>query len=93
MIDAPTGSGKSSVIAALLAARGERKVLVAVRTISQLQTFIRELSLVRKRQPSLKAAYLIGKRAMCPLPGEGDIYRRCEGVKAFSTTLMRQRAE
>lgn len=93
MIDAPTGSGKSSVVASLLAGRGERKVLVAVRTVSQLNTFIRELSLVRKKQPGLKVAYLIGKRSMCPLPGEGDVYRRCEGVKAFSTTLMRQRAE
>ena len=30
---------------------------------------------------------------MCPLGGEGDIYRRCEGVKAFSSSLMRERAE
>ena len=48
MIDAPTGSGKSSVISALLAESRGRKVLVAVRTISQLTTFMRELALVRK---------------------------------------------
>ncbi len=30
---------------------------------------------------------------MCPLGGEGDVYRRCEGVKAFSSSLMRDRAE
>ena len=41
MIDAPTGSGKSSVVAALLAERSGRKIFVAVRTISQLNTFIR----------------------------------------------------
>lgn len=92
MIDAPTGSGKSSVVAALLAARAGRKVLVAVRTVSQLDTFVRELALVRKKQPSLRYAYLIGKGSMCPLPGSGDTYRRCEGVKAFSTALMKERA-
>ena len=30
---------------------------------------------------------------MCPLGGDGDIYRKCEGVKAFSTSLMRDRAD
>jgi DNA excision repair protein ERCC-2 len=30
---------------------------------------------------------------MCPLGGEGDVYRRCEGVKAFSNSLMRDRAD
>ena len=40
MIDAPTGSGKSSVVSALLAESRGRKVLVAVRTISQLATFM-----------------------------------------------------
>jgi len=93
MIDAPTGSGKSSVIASLLAERKRRKVVVAVRTVSQLTTFIRELELIRKKKPDLKAVYLVGKRSMCPLGGEGDVYRRCEGVKAFSTSLMRDRAE
>ncbi len=93
MIDAPTGSGKSSVIASLLAGRKGRKVVVAVRTVSQLTTFIRELELVQKKKPDLKAVYLVGKRSMCPLGGEGDVYRRCEGVKAFSTSLMRDRAD
>jgi DNA excision repair protein ERCC-2 len=93
MIDAPTGSGKSSVISALLAESRGRKVLVAVRTISQLTTFMRELALVRKKRGGLKFAYLIGKSSMCPLGGEGDVYRRCEGVKAFSTALMRERAQ
>lgn len=93
MIDAPTGSGKSSVVSALLAESRGRKVLVAVRTISQLTTFMRELELVRKKRGNLKFAYLIGKSSMCPLRGEGDIYRRCEGVKAFSTALMRERAQ
>lgn len=93
MIDAPTGSGKSSVVASLLAERKGRKVLIAVRTVSQLTTFIRELELVKRKQPLLKAVYLVGKSSMCPLGGEGDVYRRCEGVKAFSSSLMRERAE
>jgi DNA excision repair protein ERCC-2 len=93
MIDAPTGSGKSSVVASLLAEGKKRKIVIAVRTISQLTTFIRELELVRKKQPQVKTVYLVGKKSMCPLGGEGDVYRRCEGVKAFSNSLMRDRAE
>src|SRR5512137_2007111 len=77
MIDAPTGSGKSSVVASLLAERNGRKVVIAVRTVSQLTTFIRELALVKQKQPSLKTVYLVGKSSMCPLGGEGDVYRRC----------------
>jgi DNA excision repair protein ERCC-2 len=93
MIDAPTGSGKSSVVASLLAERKKRKIVIAVRTVSQLTTFIRELELVRKKAPQIKTVYLVGKGSMCPLGGEGDIYRRCEGVKAFSNSLMRDRAD
>lgn len=93
MIDAPTGSGKSSVIASLLAERGRRKVLIAVRTKSQLATFLREAALIRKKHPGLKVAYLMGKGGMCPLRGGGDVYRRCEAVKTLSASLMRDRAE
>jgi len=93
MIDAPTGSGKSSVVSALLAASRGRKVIVAVRTISQLNIFTRELQMIREKHRGLKFAYLVGKSAMGPLGGEGDVYRRCEGVKAFSTALMRERAQ
>ncbi|MDD1729624.1 MAG: ATP-dependent DNA helicase, partial [Methanospirillum sp.] len=50
LIDAPTGSGKSSVVSALLAERGDRLIIVAVRTISQLATYIRELDLIRRKQ-------------------------------------------
>ncbi len=92
MIDAPTGSGKSSVLSAMLPEAGGRKVLVAVRTISQLHTFIRELELIRKHRHKLKYSYLIGKGTMCPMAREGDPYRLCEGLKTFSTALMRDRA-
>lgn len=93
MVDAPTGSGKSSVAAALLAARKDRKILIAVRTVSQLTTFIRELKMIREKHRALRFVYLVGKRNMCPLGGEGDVYRRCEGVKAFSLSLIKERAE
>lgn len=93
LIDAPTGSGKSSVISALLSERNDRKIIIAVRTISQLTTYIRELELIRKKQPGLKFSYLVGKGSICPLGGTGDIYRKCEAVKAFSTALIRERAE
>ena len=94
MIDAPTGSGKSSVISALLAKANGRKILIAVRTVSQLQIFTRELDMIRrKKKPNLKFTYLIGKGKMCPLGGFGDVYRKCETVKAFTTSLMQQRAE
>ena len=69
MVDAPTGSGKSSVVASLLAERKKRKIVIAVRTISQLTTFIRELELVKKKQPQIKTVYLVGKKSMCPLGG------------------------
>ena len=78
---------------ALLAERNGRKIVIAVRTVSQLTTFIRELELVKRKQPQIKTVYLVGKGSMCPLGGEGDVYRRCEGVKAFSNSLMRDRAE
>ena len=60
MIDAPTGSGKSSVVSALLAERAGKKIIIAVRTISQLTTFIRELELIRTRKRPLAYSYLIG---------------------------------
>jgi DNA excision repair protein ERCC-2 len=93
LIDAPTGSGKSSIVSALLSERGNRLVIVVVRTISQLATYVRELDLIRKKQPDLKYSYLIGKGSLCPLGGMGDVYRKCEAVKSFSTSLIKERAD
>lgn len=93
LIDAPTGSGKSSVLSALLAQANGRKIIVAVRTVAQLNIFIRELELIKRKQPRLKVSYLVGKRKMCMMGGEGDVYRMCEGLKTFSTSLMRERAQ
>ena len=81
MIDAPTGSGKSSAVAALLSERGSRKVIIAVRTISQLTTFIRELSLIKKKKPSVKIFISCRKiQFMSPWWGRGCLptMRRCK---------------
>lgn len=93
MIDAPTGSGKSSAVSALLSESNGRKVLIAVRTISQLNIFLRELELIRQKRVGLKYSYLVGKGSICQIRGAGDVYRMCEGVKSFSTSLMRERAQ
>lgn len=93
LIDAPTGSGKSSIVSAMLAQAHGRLVIIAVRTISQLNTFVRELALIRQKQPTLRYSYLMGKGSSCPLGGEGDIYRKCEVVKTLSTNLLKERAE
>ncbi|MDD1729120.1 MAG: ATP-dependent DNA helicase, partial [Methanospirillum sp.] len=41
----------------------------------------------------LKYSYLVGKGSLCPLGGIGDVYRKCEAVKAFSTSLIKERAD
>ncbi len=93
LVDAPTGSGKSSVAAALLAGKEGRKILIAVRTVSQLGVFLRELELIRQKRPDLTYSYLIGKGSLCPMGGRGDTYRRCEALKSLSTSLIRNRAD
>jgi len=93
MIDAPTGSGKSSAVSALMSESNGRKILIAVRTISQLNIFLRELELIRQKHGVLKYSYLVGKSSICQIKGVGDVYRLCEGVKSFSTSLMRERAQ
>ena len=87
MIDAPTGCGKSSVIAPILAKADGRKILIAVRTISQLQIFTRELELIRKKKkPDLKFTYLIGKGKCAPL---GDLGIPTANVKALRHSARR----
>jgi DNA excision repair protein ERCC-2 len=86
LVDAPTGSGKSSIVAALLSvlekkkASGEdKKILVAVRTKSQLNTFIKELERIRKEKRSdLTFCSLIGKQDLCLIPCKEDKYEVCK---------------
>lgn len=85
LINAPTGSGKSSTISAVLAATTVRPVVVAVRTVSQLNIFIRELQMIReKRQPGLKFAYVVGKGKVCRVYGEMGVNEKCKYIKKMS---------
>jgi len=93
MIDAPTGSGKSSVIASLLTERKKAEDRNRGPDHKPAHYVHPRTRTCEKKQPQIKTVYLVGKKSMCPLGGEGDVYRRCEGVKAFSNSLMRDRAE
>ena len=85
MIDAPTGSGKSSVIAPLLAEANGKKIFIAVRTISQLQIFIRELELIRQKDRYIHVPYHSFDSYLRVLQ-EAAINREVKGIK---TTLYR----
>lgn len=84
-VNAPTGSGKSSVVAAVLAATPTRPILVAVRTVSQLNIFVREMEMIRqKKQPGLKYCYILGKGKACQVFGEMGINQKCKAIKKKS---------
>lgn len=85
IINAPVGSGKSSCISAILAATEARPVIVAVRTVSQLNIFVRELQMIReKNNPALKFSYIIGKGKVCNVFGESGVNERCKMLKKCS---------
>jgi len=90
LIDAPTGSGKSSVIVPTIsyAKTHHKKVLIAVRTISQLKIFIKELNLMRIKNPDLTFSYLVGKNTMCPKCDEGNVYALCDMMKKHTIRSM-----
>jgi len=92
MIDAPTGSGKSSVIAPLLAKANGKKILVAVRTTTQLNIFINELNLIRKeKKPDLTYAYILGRGNVCPYKEiYPELHSACKKLKEKSGSLMNQ---
>ncbi len=86
MIDAPTGSGKSSVVAALLAARAGRKVLVAVRTVSQTR-YLRPRARARPDEAALAPLRLPDRQGVhVPAPGYG---RRLPAVRGRQGLLGR----
>ncbi|MFZ3169433.1 MAG: helicase C-terminal domain-containing protein [Candidatus Methanoperedens sp.] len=68
MIDAPTGSGKTSVIAPIFANKGDKKFIVTVRTNSQIEIYLKEITEICNRttkKPSI--AYIVGKEKLCKL--------------------------
>lgn len=67
MIDAPTGTGKTSCISAALAA-APGKIIVAVRTVSQIDIYIDEVKKIWDRtRHKPEIAYMVGKQKICPL--------------------------
>ena len=90
MVDAPTGSGKTSILSALLASRGDNRIVVAVRTVSQVSIYLDEIQKIRKntnKRP--KVAYLVGKDKTCLLRDELDsVYRGCDILKIMTRQLL-----
>ncbi|RZN35889.1 MAG: ATP-dependent DNA helicase [Methanosarcinales archaeon] len=89
-IDAPTGSGKTSVIAALLANRGKNKIVVVLRTVSQIGVYLDEIKKIREEtKHTPKVAYLVGKPKMCKLAGEFEnVYAGCDLMKIFTMDFL-----
>ena len=93
LINAPTGSGKSSTVSAVLAATEVRPVIVAVRTVSQLNIFVRELQMIReKKQPGLKFCYIVGKGKVCRQFGEMGVNERCKIIKKASIEMIKEKS-
>ncbi|MEA1868895.1 MAG: ATP-dependent DNA helicase [Euryarchaeota archaeon] len=90
MIDAPTGSGKTSIIASLLANRGGNKIVVALRTVSQIGVYLGEIKKIRENTDHVpKVAYLVGKHKMCKLAGEFEnVYAGCDLLKVFTMDFL-----
>ena len=90
-LNAPTGSGKSSVVSAALAATTTRPIIVCVRTVSQLSIFVRELQKIREEKvPDLKFSYVIGRGKICRVFPEMGVNERCKQVKKFTRQMIKK---
>jgi DNA excision repair protein ERCC-2 len=94
MIDAPTGTGKtSSICAALAAAPG--KIIVAVRTVSQIDIYINEINKIwSKTRHKPEIAYMVGKQRMCPLEDEfrtESVYAGCSRLREWTKNYVSSR--
>jgi DNA excision repair protein ERCC-2 len=94
MIDAPTGTGKTSCISAALSA-APGKVIVAVRTVSQIDIYVEEIKKIwsnTRHRPEI--AYLVGKQKMCPLEEEftqESVYAACSRLKEWTASYISAR--
>ncbi len=94
MIDAPTGTGKTSCISAALAA-APGKIVVAVRTVSQIDIYIDEIGKIwsrTKERPEI--AYMVGKQKICPLEGEfrgESVYAGCSRLREWTKNFVSAR--
>lgn len=91
MIDAPTGSGKTSCISAALAA-APGKIAVAVRTVSQIDVYLDEIEKIwskTRHKPTI--AYMVGKQKICPLADEfsgESVYSGCARLREWTKRKM-----
>jgi DNA excision repair protein ERCC-2 len=95
MVDAPTGSGKTSILSALLAARNDQRIVVVLRTVSQVSIYLDEIKKIRhntNKRP--RVAYLVGKAKTCQLRDEMDnVYRGCDLLKIMTRQLLESRMQ
>jgi DNA excision repair protein ERCC-2 len=94
MIDAPTGTGKTSCICSVLAA-APGKTIVAVRTVSQIDIYIEEISKIwSKTRHKPEIAYMVGKQKICPLEDEfrkESVYAGCSRLKEWTKNYVSAR--
>lgn len=94
MIDAPTGCGKTSCISAALAA-APGKVVVAVRTVSQISIYLDEIQKIWSRtRHKPEISYMVGKQKICPLEDEfrgESVYAGCSRLKEWTKNFMTAR--
>ena len=94
MIDAPTGTGKTSCICSVLAA-ATGKTIVAVRTVSQIDIYIEEISKIwSKTRHRPEIAYMVGKQKTCPLEDEfrgESVYAGCSRLKEWTKNYISSR--
>jgi DNA excision repair protein ERCC-2 len=94
MIDAPTGTGKTSCISSALAA-APGKIVVAVRTVSQIDIYIDEIGKIwsnTRHRPEI--AYMVGKQKICPIEGEfrdESVYAGCTRLKEWTLNYISSR--
>ncbi|MCX6674669.1 MAG: ATP-dependent DNA helicase [Methanothrix sp.] len=94
MIDAPTGTGKTSCICAVLAA-ASGKTVVAVRTVSQIDIYIDEVNKIwSKTRHRPEIAYMVGKQKTCPLEDEfrgESVYAGCSRLREWTKNYVSSR--
>lgn len=94
MIDAPTGTGKTSCISAVLAA-APGKIVVAVRTVSQIDIYIDEINRIwSKTRHKPEIAYMVGKQRICPLQDEfrgESVYAGCSRLREWTKNYVSSR--
>ena len=94
MIDAPTGTGKTSCICSVLAA-ATGKTVVAVRTVSQIDIYIDEVNKIwSKTRHRPEIAYMVGKQKICPLEDEfrgESVYAGCSRLREWTKNYVSTR--